>query len=669
MFLKRSFQYVFSALLVVMMVSQLVSQKTTNIIIIGFIMVTVWLYWSKLKLPTSFQSSGLKKILVCIFTIINIGLLLYVALQFQINDVSDPLNVQIKATELLNGNYNWHTNTNGNEEYFYVYPNVVIFTILLSKVMGIGVAIGLPIQITLRLFIFLLLSGVTLFSLLTTWTLTKKVSNLLWTSLVLMVYPVLYLYPNMVTYTDTATMFLTTLVIYLVAQALTIKNKISLSLIYVAITIVFATLYAIKPNMIILLPAVIGVLVLCIVLRKPKIVQIAVVSLALFSGLILVSLTTNKITAHYGFDSKVSKTTSLPVTHWINMGLNPMGSNGSGSYDMNDDNNARQSATDNNKDLINQSLKYRVKELGVSGIFKISLDKAQMLLGTPLFGYGKYMSGFDKAPKYYLKHQSMFNNLFSIIATTVLLCCAGGLLIRTWQIDAITEDTREVFLYFVGIASIGLALFHTVVWEVEPRYFLPMLYPLLLLNTINEKPLTIKQQISLNVPRGLMVAVPTLAFILLTLGLQSSRTSPSVAYGNMEYPVRLNFIKPVSLSNTMSFTLQVPQPIDTLKINIQPQPGLEVTLADGTQLMPQNNQYVIVKHFDNLKDVKVIIKNQNDKSVNIFLYERTDLFKPLFHGSSISFHGLEYYLPYEMDIFDKSPLQTWNYNSGIPQQQ
>lgn len=663
MFLKRSFQYVFSALLVVMMVSQLVSQKTTNIIIIGFIMVTVWLYWSKLKLPTRFQSSGLTKILVCIFTIINIGLLLYVALQFQINDVSDPLNVQIKATELLNGNYNWHTNTNGNEEYFYVYPNVVIFTILLSKVMSIGVAIGLPIQITLRLFIFLLLSGVTLFSLLTTWILTKKVVNLLWTSLFLMLYPVLYLYPNMVTYTDTATMFLTTLIIYLIAQALKVKSKTYL---YFTITIVFAVLYPIKPNMIILLPAAIGVFILCMALRKPEKMRIAIVSMALLSGLMLATLTTNKIATHYGFDSEASKTTSLPVTHWINMGLNPMGSNGVGAYDINDDNNARQSATNNNKKLIYQSLKYRVKELGVSGIFTISLDKAQMLLGTPLFGYGKYMSGFERAPKFYLKHQSLFNNLFSIIATTILLWCAGGLLIRTWQTDGSNEDSREVFIYFVGIASIGLTLFHTVFWEVEPRYFLPMLYPLLLLNTINEKSLAVKGPMSLNVPRSLVVAVPLLTAIFLTLNLQSSRIYPSVSFGNMEYPARINFIKPAPLRKTMTFTLQVPQPIDTLKINIQPQPGLKVTLADGTQLIPQNNQYVVVKHFDSSKNIKVVIKNKNNKSINVFLYERTNIFKPLFHGSSISFHGLEYYLPYEMDIFDKSPFQPWNYNSGIP---
>ncbi|WP_273709262.1 hypothetical protein [Leuconostoc mesenteroides] len=82
----------------------------------------------------------------------------------------------------------------------------------------------------------------------------------------------------------------------------------------------------------------------------------------------------------------------------------------------------------------------------------------------------------------------------------------------------------------------------------------------------------------------------------------------------------------------MSFKLQVPQTIDTLKINIQPQPGLEVALADGTQLMPQNNQYVVVKHFDSSKNIKINIKNKNAKAINVLLYQRTNLFKPLFHG-------------------------------------
>lgn len=668
MILKRSFQFIFSALLIVMIITQLFSQKATNTIVICLLISSFWLLGSQVKLPEWFHSIKLKKIMIGSLLLINVALLLYFALSFQINDVSDPLNVQIKATELLNHNYNWHTSTYGNEEYFYVYPNVVFFTILLSKVMGLGLMIGLPIELTIRLFTFLLLAGVTLFSMLTVWTLTKKIQNLLWSALLLTIFPVMYLYPNMVTYTDTATMFLATLTIFFVSVALKTKKKIGLVVLFFCIAFFFSFLYAIKPNMIILLPASLAVLIMSFVLRMKNKKRLILITLAFVAGLAITTIDSNKVVKHYGFDSNLSKSTSLPVTHWINMGLNPAGANGIGSYDMNDDNNARQSKADEKPELINQSLKYRLKYLGISGLWKLSMDKAQMLLGTPLFGYGKYMSGFSKAPKFYLKHQALLNNFLSIIATTVLIWSSLGLLIKMWTIDFNTrKDYQESFIFFVGISSIGLALFHTIIWEVEPRYFLPLIYPLLLLNAVGERPLPLQGLLKEKSHRVAVIGLPLLTLILMLLTLQSSRTTPSIAFGNMQYPVRINFIKPVPLKKQITFTLPKAQAIDLLKVNIQPQKGLEVKLSDGTALIPINNQYVIEKHFDGSTDIKVTLINQTSSPLNIFLFERTNLFKPLFHGSSTEFGGSQYYLPYEMDIYDKRPFQSWNYVDGIPQ--
>lgn len=669
MFLKRSFQSVFGLLLVVISLTQIVSQRANNMLAIILIMGTSYVVYTQLKKIEWLWSEKGQKVVTSFLIAFNLLMLLYVSLSFQINDVSDPLNVQIKATELLHGNYNWHTNINGSEEYFYFYPNVVFYTIFLSKIMSIGGTFGLSIQLTLRLMTFLFLAGITIFAMLTSWQLNRNRKSLLITALILAVYPVMYLYPNMVTYTDTLTMFLTTVVLYLISVVISTRGYNTWFAVGGLIVLVYAILYAVKPNMIVLLPAVLILLVMAVVMKMKNKVQIIVVSATLVLGIVVSTVTITPITQHYGFDQTQAKKTELPVTHWINMGLNPVGLNGAGAYDMNDDNNARQSRIDNNPQLIKQSIKYRLKTLGIGGIWKLALDKVQTLLGTPLFGFGKYMAGYAKAPTFYIKHQSMLNALFSIIATTVILMIIIKLFVTNIKL---TDDSNAInqkkvaFIYLVGISSIGLVIFHTVLWEVEPRYFLPLLYPMILLVAITfddeNKPFHMAKQYD----RKISITIPVVMAIILILTLEANRNYPSVAFGNMEYPVRVNILQPVNLRSTFSFKLNAPQDIDVLKVNIQPQDGLQVALKDGTPLLPQNNQYVIEKHFTGDRPIEVKLQNTGKGQKSIILYQKTNLFKTLFHGTMITDNGNKYYLPYEMDVYDRKPFQTWNYQSGIP---
>ena len=669
MFLQRSFPSVFGLLLVVIALTQIVSQRANNMLAIILIMGTSNVVYTQLKKIEWLWSEKGQKVVISVLIAFNLIMLLYVSLSFQINDVSDPLNVQIKATELLHGNYNWHTNINGSEEYFYFYPNVVFYTIFLSKIMSIGGTFGLSIQLTLRLMTFLFLAGITIFAMLTSWQLNRNRKSLLITALILAVYPVMYLYPNIVTYTDTLTMFLTTVVLYLIAVVISTRGYNTWFAVGGLIVLVYAVLYAVKPNMIVLLPAVLILLVMAVFMKMKNKVQIIVVSATLALGIVVSTVTITPITQHYGFDQTQAKKTELPVTHWINMGLNPVGSNGAGAYDMNDDNNARQSRVDNNPQLIKQSIKYRLKTLGIGGIWKLALDKAQMLLGTPLFGFGKYMTGYAKAPTFYIKHQSMLNALFSIIATTVILMIITKLFVANIKLiddsNAINQ-TKVAFIYLVGISSIGLAIFHTVLWEVEPRYFLPLLYPMILLVAITfddeNKPFHMAKQYD----RKISITIPVVTAIILVLTLEANRNYPSVAFGNMEYPARVNILQPVNLRSKFSFKLNAPQDIDVLKVNIQPQDGLQVALKDGTPLLPQNNQYVIEKHFTGDRPIEVKLQNTGKRQKSIILYQKTNLFKTLFHGTMITDNGNKYYLPYEMDVYDRKPFQTWNYQSGIP---
>lgn len=210
-FLHRAFQAVFSIILIgfaVSLLSNIGFAGLLSIMLCLILMIALFIKYKqskqfKEKITQLFDNHQFLKIAIIINLAINLMLLLYVAMNFQINDLSDPLNVQIKATELLQNNLNWHT----NEEYFYFYPNTVFFTILLSKIMKFGLFFHISIQLTIRLFSVTLLFGISVFSLLTIWTLTKKIRHIFGGSVLLLILPVMYFYPNLVTYTDTLTMF------------------------------------------------------------------------------------------------------------------------------------------------------------------------------------------------------------------------------------------------------------------------------------------------------------------------------------------------------------------------------------------------------------------------------------------------------------------------------
>lgn len=256
MFIKRGFQIAFSAFIVLLLLNQALNQHLENLIAILLLIPALMAGYSAITRLDFVKKSAFLLTVTVLCTALNLLLLLYVALHFQINDVSDPLNVQIKATELVHGNQNWHSNFDGSQEYFYVYPNLVFFTVLISKVMAFAQSVGLSIQLALRLMNFFLLAMVTIFTLLTSWRLSKNIRAIALTAVILLFYPVMYLYPNMVTYTDTWAISCTTVVFYLVAVGLTSQRRLVVVGANLAMIMVYALLYAIKPNMVILLPAV-----------------------------------------------------------------------------------------------------------------------------------------------------------------------------------------------------------------------------------------------------------------------------------------------------------------------------------------------------------------------------------------------------------------------------
>lgn len=418
---RKIFQFALIILLLCIVVAQLANQSLDKILAILFLMPSVFLGFIFMKKGKLMEDVRMQRIVTILCLIVNVGLLAIVATKFQINDVSDPLNVQIKATELLKGDLNWHTNIGGGEEYFYIYPNVVPYTIFLSKIMKLALTLGISIQLGLHLMNFLFLAGTTFFSILSVWRITRNQRSVMFASIGITIFPVMYLYPNMVTYTDTPIIFLVTFLFFLWSMILTAKSKFTTLFSVLIVVPTFAFMYAIKPNIIIMLPAIILVLFLSWLLKLKKSLQSVAMLVAILCGMMLSYAVNPTIMNHYGFNESDKKELALPATHWINMGLNPSASNGIGAYDLNDENTSRQIKLENKNELVIKSIKYRIKTLGVGGLWNLFCNKAKMLLGTPLFGFGKYQVGFSKAPFIYLKHQMFFNVILEIIATTVTI--------------------------------------------------------------------------------------------------------------------------------------------------------------------------------------------------------------------------------------------------------
>ncbi|RZQ58386.1 hypothetical protein [Weissella paramesenteroides] len=654
-FLHRAFQTVFSIILIGFAVSLLSSigfaglLSTTLCLILAIVLFIKYKQSNqfKEKITQLFGKHQFLKIAIIINLVINLLLLLYVAMNFQINDLSDPLNVQIKATELLQNNLNWHT----NEEYFYFYPNTVFFTILLSKVMKFGLFFHISIQLTIRLFSVILLFGISVFSLLTIWTLTKKIRHVFGGSVLLLILPVMYFYPNLVTYTDTLTMFLTTIILFFIAEVFTTKSKLKVTFSSLFIILLYSILFLVKANLIILIPASLAVAIIALVKRSTLTLRSLLVLMTLIFGLGAAVVVQKPIEQHYGFNYNTKKQMGLPVTHWINMGLNTNPLNAKGTYSLVDDNFARQSKIDNHTSYITDSIKNRIQALGITGLFTQITDKTKTLLGDPLFGYGRYQAGFAKVPNQFIRNESRYHMLMNLISAFVIILTIIRLLFVLFKKDTFekTSENTQLFFYLVGISSVGLILFHTVVWEVEPRYFLPLLYPLLISSYLLPfDNIAISKNLRISKTFITILSVLTVSVFGLTV---MSNKIPMMMSGNMEYPARIAITKSMPLSKTMSFKIPVNHDSDTIKINLPVNSKIKIETSDKQEFINEGGKYALHGVFK--KGQKVVINlspvNKADKKEMIWLYQQPTLYKTLFHGSPIHIDNHDYYLQYEMD--------------------
>lgn len=649
---------VIALFLLLFFLAQIVSQN--SILGLLFIIITVLLWFLVTHFTQFYIQQHFNNKLIWMFVglliLISTSVTILVAFFFKVSPVSDPLNALIKANELNQGNFNWHiSHVAPTDDYFYSYPNTVPYTIILSKVISFFSFFKLNVLDSFRLFNTILILGSNYFLISTVYVITKKPIATLQASLIVLCVPVLYLYPNLVIYSDTLSVFIFSVIFFIVAMLYCSKNKLVMWILTSLLMLTFALGYAIKSNIIILIPAIVLVILMSLVTKIQNKLRSLAIFLAMFLGLLLTLQVTPSMEKHYGYHIDETKHKALPPTHWINMGLNIAGTNGPGSYDLNDDNADRQAVVNNDTDFISNTVKKRFRSFSVFSLIDLWSQKFKMLMGTPLFGFGKYQSGWIFAPNIYVRHQGAIDYLLNVLSAGIIAAIVLKIYLSLINKERIITE-NGAYYYFVITSAIGLAMFHTVLWETEPRYFLPMLMPLLLIDSFSSKTTSSLSPLE-SIFYKKFYKIGTficLSAVLCLIGISQTSTTRywgGSVFGNNQYDARIplkdaivmrnneTFILPVRINGSYDFRVNIPALSSR---------GIKV---NGVPMIPSGDHYELNSYFEKNTCLKIEISSDG-KSNPVFLYHAIEKLN-IYSGSTISVESKKYFLPYTLHLQDK----------------
>lgn len=654
-FISRLYTKFVALFLLLFVLAQVTSQSNVLGLVVILIIIVLWLSMS--HYIDSWGKKHFKNRIIWFFIglllLLNTVVTISIVLFFRSVPVSDPLNALIKATELYQGNFNWHiSHVASTDQYFFSYPNTVPYTIILSKVVSAFSFLNIGVLSSFRVFNTILIAASNYILVATIYIITKNTISTLKASFIVLLVPVLYLYPNVVVYSDTVSIFIFSTIFFISAILFCHKSKVVLSISAISLVFVFGIGYAIKSNIIILIPAILIILIISFVTKKEHRWRSLVVLASISVGFILAIYATPAVEQSYGYRSEDTKLRSLPPTHWINMGLNVAGTNGPGSYDLYDDNTDRQAVVNNDSKFIADTIKNRCHSLSIFGLINLWAQKFKILMGAPLFGFGKYQSGWFSVPSLYARHQGAIDYLLNTVSAGIIVAIVFRILILV-IIKRKTFFENSPYYFFVITSAIGLSMFHTFVWETEPRYFLPMLLPLLLLDAL---PNTIvlpakyglhKKMFKLSTCLWLITFLSLIVISQTTL----ARFYGGANFGNSQYDARIPLRSSIVMKNSETFMLRVPSTgVYDLHINI-PVTSSRIVRVNGVRTTAAGDHYELTSYFKRNMRLKVEISG-NKNSDPVFLYRSIDDLD-IYSGSTISAGNGKYFLPYTLHLQDK----------------
>lgn len=385
----------------------------------------------------------------------------------------------------------------------------------------------------------------------------------------------------------------------------------------------------VKPNLIVLIPALLIVAAWLGIKKKLGKSQLMIPIILILLGFGLSSPTTQVIkqTSNYQNNPKFE----LPATHWMLMAYNA-GTQGtySGTDVIND--NAQPNPKARQKYDIQQITK-RVDKLGFWGVIKLWLTKIGILLSVGDI-QDWYNGGFRDAPSWYQRHAQFFNAMISLIYTTSTIVFWLFLITRlaTWRVSL--SDQQQVVALIAIVTALGYIAFHTLLWEVEPRYgqaILPLLmFALAALPERSQRYFTNWRLVTLKrlgVAASVVIVVGTLGFAKViadnnpqSLVVAAQRSQLSLQYGAQPYAM--------APGETITETVDLKGPANYFSVQVHDKSDVTVYLKN----LDNSKQYHMAYSGDSYRlyrqltpgRYQIIVRNDTKRPQNIDIVDTTN---------------------------------------------
>ncbi|MHA5203949.1 hypothetical protein R5R51_08165 [Oenococcus oeni] len=399
----------------------------------------------------------------------------------------DPYRVLSQADQLAAGHMTWDIT------YFWRYANNVPLAYLLSLWLRLTQLVGLSTNLSVHLLSILVLDSFIALALHTIWQLSQRASLLVVAFGFFALSPFAYTYYLQVFYSDLPTMLV---LLIIIRSLLNWSQKTSRQRWFAGSGLVVAVMLGamLKPNLVVLLPAllIVGLILARQHLWRQAKLTLPILLIVLGFGMSLPATKVIDVAANYqprtAFSFPATKVIdvaanyqprtafSFPATNWILMGYNQ---HSNGGYSGKDVGRAIKQPSQAARQRYNlKTIPKRIKTLGVVGVIRLWVVKLGIVLNVQ--GIQRwYNGGFRAAPSWYSNHAGFYQGLTVIgyVAATLLMWGALMLKLLRWRPDL--TDPHQILALLAVTTALGYLAFHTLLWEVEPRYgqaILPLLW-------------------------------------------------------------------------------------------------------------------------------------------------------------------------------------------------
>lgn len=379
----------------------------------------------------------------------------------------DPYRVLSQADQLAAGHMTWDIT------YFWRYANNVPLAYLLSLWLRLTQLVGLSTNLSVHLLSILVLDSFIALALHTIWQLSQRASLLVVAFGFFALSPFAYTYYLQVFYSDLPTMLV---LLIIIRSLLNWSQKTSRQRWFAGSELVVAVMLGamLKPNLVVMLPAllIVGLILARQHLWRQAKLTLPILLIVLGFGLSLPATKVIDVAANY----QPRTAFSFPATNWILMGYNQ---HSNGGYSGKDVGRAIKQPSQAARQRYNlKTIPKRIKTLGVVGVIRLWVVKLGIVLNVQ--GIQRwYNGGFRAAPSWYSNHAGFYQGLTVIgyVAATLLMWGALMLKLLRWRPDL--TDPHQILALLAVTTALGYLAFHTLLWEVEPRYgqaILPLLW-------------------------------------------------------------------------------------------------------------------------------------------------------------------------------------------------